>query len=439
MPEVPALLQILIVFALVVAAAARKLNLGIAAAAGGLLLALWRGMSLGDISAVALAEAFSADTLLLLLVMALIMIFSVAMKHSGAMDRFSASIVAFSPSKRMAMAIAPLLIGTLPVPGGAILSAPLVESMDREGEHAAGTLSAANYWFRHTLELLWPLYPAFILTTSLSGIPVPRLIMLNLYAAPLLFTLGIVFILKHPKPGIQGDRPLSVASEARRAPKFSEFAKGVAPLAIVLGVYVVLALIWNRAAPSFSLSPEAENLIGRFMPILTGLVAGGLYIAYLDRGFSSYKECFRLKNFKLLTVLVGIRIFSALLGAASLPAAAAGDLQSMGIPPILATALIPLIAGLVTGVGFGYVGLAFPIVVGMIPRGGPFPFEAAIVLAGAFGYVGMMLSPLHVCMVVTAEHFHTGLPSTIRRLLLPLGIFLTVAVIYVAFLSMILR
>ena len=56
-------------------------------------------------------------------------------------------------------------------------------------------------------------------------------------------------------------------------------------------------------------------------------------------------------------------------------------------------------------------------------------------LAGAFGYAGMMLSPLHVCMVVSAEHFKVGLPATIRSFALPLSLFVAGAAIYVTILA----
>ncbi|MGB9686860.1 MAG: DUF401 family protein [Rectinema subterraneum] len=101
-------------------------------------------------------------------------------------------------------------------------------------------------------------------------------------------------------------------------------------------------------------------------------------------------------------------------------------------------ALLPFISGIVTGVGMGYVGLSLPIVLGLLASS-DIPFKAGVVIAGAFGYSGMMLSPLHVCMVVTAQHFKTTLPATIRKFALPLGIFLMIAMAYSLLLSVVLR
>jgi len=92
----------------------------------------------------------------------------------------------------------------------------------------------------------------------------------------------------------------------------------------------------------------------------------------------------------------------------------------------------------VTGVGIGYVGLSMPIVLGLLSSSG-IPLKAGVVIASAFGYAGMMFSPLHVCMVVTVQHFKSTLPSTIRKFALPLSIFIVVASVYGAVLSAVMR
>jgi hypothetical protein len=433
MSGIPALVQILTIFALIVFATTKKVHLGLAAIAGGFMLALWRGMMVSQILTTTLAEVFSVDTILLLVLMTGIMVFSSAMKKSGAMDIFSQAIVGIAPSRRLAMAIAPLLIGTLPVPGGAMLSAPLVESMDLEKIRTTDTLSTANYWFRHTLEMVWPLYPAFILTVSMTSMATGKLILLNAFALPSLFLLGIFLILPSGKNTAvyesKNSKVLAPLSE-----RLSAFVKGITPLMIVLAAYALIAIAWSSLSPSFKIPASVNTPIKRYMPIMAGLLLGCLYLGKTRGGTVPFRGSIKLSTFRLLAVIVGIRVFSAILGKAGVPHAAALELENAGIPTVIATALIPFIAGLVTGVGYGYVGLAYPIVFGMLGSKGAIPLEAAVVLAGSFGYAGMMLSPLHVCMVVTAEHFKVGLTAMIRRVALPLSIFIGIVLIYVSFL-----
>lgn len=436
MQSIPALVQVLIIFILVVVASARKLHLGAAAAIGGIALALWRGLSPATVARLTFAELVNPDTVLLVLLMATIMAFSAAMKRSGIMDAFSSSLKALAPSARVAMALAPMLIGTLPMPGGAILSAPLVDAMDPERIRKPAILAAANYWFRHILELVWPLYPSFILTASLSGLSAGRLSLLNLYALPTLLVLGMIFILPEKRLRLgtaRRSKPVKTERESLGV-RFSAFAASVTPLALVLTTYIILDGVWRLLSPSFSLAPASSALLGRFGPIFVGLAAGCGYIALGKTGMAAFKGSVGLSTVKLVAVIVGIRVFSRLLGAAGVAEASALELSKAGIPTIVAIAALPFIAGLVTGVGFGYVGLALPIVLGLAPIGGELPREAAIVLAGAFGFSGMMLSPLHVCMVVSSEHFGVGLAGTIRRFALPLLVFIMLALGYVALL-----
>ena len=431
MSQVPVIVLVLAVFALVVFATTRKIHLGLAAAAGGVAFALLRGLSLRQTLGAAAGELFDPDTLLLVLLVMCIMAFSAAMKKGGALAEFQAAVSALAPEPRAAMIAAPLLIGTLPMPGGAILSAPLVDSLDPERRYGAEALSTANYWFRHGLELLWPLYPAFILAAGMTGFGMGKQALLNWYALPAVIALGWFFVLRPAKGGKHPDAtPRPPAGERLRV-----IARGLAPLAAVLGAYIVLALAIGALAPALALEGQAKALVSRYVPIFSGLALGALLLRVRAKSWKPFAGSFNPHTLSLAFVIAGILVFSALLEAGDAAAASAAELAAAGIHPLVACAVLPLVAGLVTGVGFGYVGLAYPIVLGLFPQGGEFPREAAVVIAGAFGWAGMMLSPLHVCMVVTAEHFGTGLFAMIRRFALPLAAYLTVAMAYAAVLA----
>ncbi len=432
MLSVPALFKILLIFALVVLATAKHVHLGLAAAIGGVLIALWQGLSPAAIAAATVRELFNPDLILLAVLLAGIMMFSSAMKKSGAMDTFSATIAKAAPSRRVALAVAPLLIGTLPMPGGAIISAPLVGAMNGDDARSPETLAAVNYWFRHVLELIWPLFPAFILTAGLTKIPVPTLIGLNLYAPITIYFLGMIFIL--PKA-----REISaIPRSPKDRPSLRAIVRGVAPLGIVLVGYGILDVIWELVSPSLGMNPDARSLVGRYVPVLLGLIIGSLYLIKIAGGPKIFKKSVTSSTLELIGVIIGIRVFSALMNAADLAHAASAELASAGIPAIIVIALLPFISGIVTGVGLGYVGLSIPIVMGLIASSGT-PFTAGIIIASAFGYAGMMFSPLHVCMVVTVQHFKSSLPLTIRKFAIPLAIYLVIASAYGSLLIMLMR
>ena len=91
------------------------------------------------------------------------------------------------------------------------------------------------------------------------------------------------------------------------------------------------------------------------------------------------------------------------------------ELTAWGIPTAAVAVLLPFVSGMATGLAIGFVGASFPIVVSLV--GGDASHAdllASVVLAYTFGHMGMMLSPVHICLVVTNEHFKTRLTHSIQ-------------------------
>ena len=114
------------------------------------------------------------------------------------------------------------------------------------------------------------------------------------------------------------------------------------------------------------------------------------------------------------------------------PVVIAGKLVvDIRVPVVLIIAALPFIAGMVTGLAIGFVGVSFPIVLGLVEAmpGAP-ALRPYIVLAFAFGHLGMMLSPLHLCHIVSNRYFKTPLPTTYRMLAGPATVTAALAAAY---------
>ena len=96
------------------------------------------------------------------------------------------------------------------------------------------------------------------------------------------------------------------------------------------------------------------------------------------------------------------------------------ELIGKNIPIIFIIMIIPFISGLSTGIAVGFVGASFPIVMNLL---GASPTEGQImsytVIAYSFGFIGMMLSPVHVCHIVTVEYFQTSLNKSTLSMIKP--------------------
>ena len=101
------------------------------------------------------------------------------------------------------------------------------------------------------------------------------------------------------------------------------------------------------------------------------------------------------------------------------------EMADWGIPLPAIIILLPLISGLAMGLSAGFVGASFPIVMSLI---GEDPSLRTVlsttVLAYGFGYMGMLLSPVHVCLIVTSAHFHTSVLRNVAGLLAPAAVML---------------
>jgi hypothetical protein len=78
--------------------------------------------------------------------------------------------------------------------------------------------------------------------------------------------------------------------------------------------------------------------------------------------------------------------------------------------------LLPFIVGLLTGLTVGFVGATFPIITAML---GGAPDAGSITFAFASGFAGVMLSPTHLCYLLTLRYFKADMEGSYRYLYLP--------------------
>ncbi len=103
----------------------------------------------------------------LALAMGVIPMIGGAMKQSGQMDDLVNNL---RIGRKGLMALSPAIMGLLPMPGGALLSAPILE---KGGEGVPNDLKVAiNDWFRHLFVMIYPLSSALIASAKISDLSV---------------------------------------------------------------------------------------------------------------------------------------------------------------------------------------------------------------------------------------------------------------------------
>jgi hypothetical protein len=293
--------------------------------------------------------------------------------------------------------VLPALIGMLPMPGGALFSAPMVETASSEIGIKPEQKLAINYWFRHVLEFSWPLYPGFILALSIFGLETWRLMVFQIPVTVGAIIAGLLFVL----PAI----PVSHLGNGRVSPSgLRDFARDIFPIAMVVGLMFLL----QGCAEAMGRLSARPVPAPQHLSMAIALAAG---IAYLVRSNSLSRADVKsaLLNSGVVSIVLmvfAIMAFKGVLGESRTIDQVRTELQAFQIPEILVIALLPLVAGFVTGIAVAFVGSSFPLVATLLPPGDAvLPY---VILAYGFGFIGMMLSPVHLCFLVTQEYYHAN-------------------------------
>jgi integral membrane protein (TIGR00529 family) len=404
--QIPALLRVTIVFVLVLIAIRKKLSLGNALLLGALALGVLFGESPRNIASSVVASLLDPRTVTLALIVGLILILSSSMEKAGQMQRLLTSFQGLVSSPRLNLTIFPALIGLLPMPGGAVFSAPMVKELGARSKLTGGQLSFVNYWFRHIWEYWWPLYPGVLLTVVLADI---NLLVFVLYMAPL--TLAAIMLGQSPIKVIEGSTPPGAHTER---PPIIPFLIELMPIVIVVLPGLGAGLLLSRLFPGFPIGKETG---------LIACLAAAIFWVWQKNNFSGRQIRAVMLDKHLLTMfymVAAIFIFKGILSDGQAVNAISQDLVTLKIPLLFIIALLPFTVGLIAGIAIAFVGSTFPILIPMVNSMGETQHMLAyIMLAMVCGFAGVLLSPLHLCMVLSNEYFQTRLSSVYRHLWFP--------------------
>ena len=418
----PVLVKVLTTLGLILLVNALCRQLAVSICVGAVTLALWSGHSTGTMGHLAVTRLLSINNLMLLLIVCQVISLSSQMSKTGLMEDLVQG-VRTRVSREGAMAVLPAVIGFLPMPGGALFSAPLVDSCD-EPDHVGGLLKAqANHWFRHVWEYWWPLYPGVLLAMEIIGFDVWQMMVMGVPLTLGAIGAGVVFIL----------RPIARREEAPHAAASTEepgsLLRPLLPIIMVVATYALVRLGYAGAAQWSGAELPPMN---RYLPMAIGLVCAMITLEHIHPlPPQQWREILLSgRTLNLAVIVAAVRVYGAFIeadlpGGMPLVEAMRAEMGEWGIPIMAMIMLLPLISGLATGLSIGFVGASFPIVLELVPETASFGELLAIaLLAYSFGYMGMLLSPVHVCLIVTCKHFEETITGPILRMARPAGAFL---------------
>ena len=404
--QIPALLRLAIVFALVLIAIRKHLSLGNSFLLGSVVLGILFGHRLGAIFESMVRSVIDPKTIFLAIIVGLILILSSSMEKAGQMKRLLNNFRGLIANPRLNLIIFPALIGLLPMPGGAVFSAPMVKELGGRTGLKGHQLSFVNYWFRHVWEYWWPMYPGVLLAVVIADLNLAFFVTLMV---PL--TLAAIYFGQRPIRNFDNSIKTQIPAQSQ---KVKPFLWEMLPILIViipgLGAGVLISIIF----PSFTLAKETA---------LVGCLCIAIIWIWRENRFTGDQIRTLLVSRSLLNIfymIAAILIFKGILADSQAVRAISDELISLRIPLFIIIAFLPFLVGLVCGIGIAFVGSTFPILIPMIHTVGESQFMLAyIMLAMVCGFAGVLLSPLHLCLILSNDYFKTKLLTVYKHLWLP--------------------
>jgi integral membrane protein (TIGR00529 family) len=326
-------------------------------------------------------------TLNLISALVLIMVLENIIRKRGLLKQMTDSLSRVARDRRISMAILPGVIGLLPSAGGAAFSAPMVQE-------AAGDLAVTperrafiNYWFRHIWEYCSPLYPGIILVAAVTRLPLNTLLLSQLPLPIALVIVGTLFCFR----GVEG----RALQGERKKKDVQDLTVSLLPIIAAIVMVVVFRLNLSLAMAS---------------------IVVVLFVLY-RYSFPEIGRAIRESiSLNVILMVFGIMAFKGMLDASGAIEALPRFFRESGLPPVAIFFALPFLVGLLTGLTVGFVGSTFPVIVAMT---GGHPDPAIITFAFASGFAGVMLSPTHLCLLLTVQYFKADLAGTYRLMYVP--------------------
>ncbi len=319
----------------------------------------------------------------LILTSSLIALFAEAYSRSGLVRELCEGLVR-SLSHSVSISLVPAVLGLLPVAGGALLSAPIVEVVSVSMGLSPALAAFANVWFRHTIFMFYPLSQVLITASVLSGYSVEEIALRQVPTALFMVALGYAILYLRRGPA----REVEVSGSTRILEPLLPLASAVGfalairvllgkwgiPLGVLIGCFTLAAVVRNVRV-------VAESAVSRRV---------------FDIAFAAF-AAYYMRNAFMLT------------GASS---AILDTLMSFGLPKLVLESLLPAFLGVATGSPLTAVVLAISMFKGV---GELSIFDVNVIYVASF--LGYLAAPTHLCLVYTAEYFREDLTSIYKYLL----------------------
>ena len=326
----------------------------------------------------------SRQSMDLLLILWLIMILEGMMSNHGYMQHMLTAMDNIFHSRKINIITMPMIIGFLPSVGGALFSAPMVEKAAQGAAISPEQKTIINSHYRHIMETFFPTYPSIILAAQLADISLLSLMLLLFPLTILTFIVGLYFV-----KDIQN---FPIADKKNKWPQKADLwllLMSLWPfLLLILLIMLLETDIWLAAL---------ITLIALLLQIKPGLK-------------NIYKLIVKSTKWRILLMVIAVLAFKDILYASGAVDHLPSIIAQLPIPAYLVFSLSILIVAIITGMTMPAISLILPLALVAMPDADILPL---VVLLNISAYVGAQITPMHLCITITAAYFKANLQKVL--------------------------
>jgi len=397
------LIGVIIAFIVIIFLIRKKFNFGLSLIFGSIIIAIF---SLYDTSLLEILEGFSRaliydfddnvfefQTIELALLLTLIYILAKTMQRTDAINKMINSLRTIF-FRGGTLGVIPAVYGLMPVPGGALFSAPLIDEEGAKFKLKQNQKNFLNVWWRHVWFPIFPVSSAMLLIigSKFSDIGIYELIVANIPAFIAFIIIGLIYLKAFIK-----NAPKIESKPKKDCSGLKFLIPPIIPIIVYMLVFVSLFLLGFKDVNKFQRSIFVVGVLFSFAALYFLLkIDSKMYLRILKESIS----------LNLVLAIVGIMIFREMVEVSKTNEIITNAIVSLSFPPILIVILIPFILGLLTGYNLGAIALSYFLVQ-------PFFEFVNINIVGLTSIIfissliGYLISPIHLCNVVSSDYLKT--------------------------------
>ena len=407
------ILAIILGFTIIIILNSRKIDMSICLLAGSITTGIITGLKINKIMLLLIKTTKDSMTIRLMIIIAVISGLGYLLRENNDLQIMITSLYKLISNYKILSMTIPAIIGTLAVPGGAILSAPMIKESTDKIKLSGAQKTSINIFYRHIIFFVYPLYNSIIMTSELFSVSKYSIIKYNL----LIITVGLIsayysFFNRDNNNNVSNKKNENESNKANIIAFISSFS----PIMSIL----LLAIVFNFP---FQYSVFA----GLFIGAGRNLQGDNKILLYWQR----IKDFFiKGVNYKLIILIFSIMFFKSVVETSGAVEVIAGLLAKSGIPLILMIVSMGLVTGYLTGLNIAALGILIPIFIPLFPAENSVPYISLLFTSSFTGY---LISPLHMCFLLTKEYFNTNLLDTYKYLIIPLVFMILTGILQVVF------